>query len=117
MKQPNLLIVNVAVSAFDRAADVILEPQERETGVAEVGRDEIIGELAPLCDTSRSATARARSPLTVLGISRDVFLTVLADNTEIAVQVTRAVASPLESTLRDYGRVARHVAEPWQNHD
>ncbi|MDP6805252.1 MAG: cyclic nucleotide-binding domain-containing protein, partial [Rhodospirillales bacterium] len=95
-----------AYVVVDGAADVILESQAQETEVAEVGPNEIFGELALLCDTPRSATVRARTPLTVLGISRDVFLTLLEGNREIAVHVTRAVAGRLESTMRDYGRLA-----------
>jgi ABC-type multidrug transport system fused ATPase/permease subunit len=102
-----------AYVVVEGAADVILESAAGETRVAEVGANEIFGELALLCDTPRSATVRAKTPLTVLGISRDVFMTLLEENRAIAVQVTRAVASRLESTLRDYGRVATMS----QNHD
>jgi CRP-like cAMP-binding protein/ABC-type iron transport system FetAB ATPase subunit len=85
-------------------AEVILETDGGDKRLAMIGKNELFGELALLCDAPRTATVRAETPLTVLGISKDLFVRLIEDDAEISANVSRAIAARLEGTLREYGK-------------
>ena len=85
-------------------AEVVLETDRGEKRLAMIGKNELFGELALLCDAPRTATVRGETPLTVLGISKEVFVRLIEDDAEVSSNVTRAVAARLEGTLREYGK-------------
>jgi CRP-like cAMP-binding protein len=72
--------------------------------VATVGKNDFVGEIAILCDVPRTATVRAKSALTTLRITKDLFLRMLMDFPAIGIEVMRVLAQRLEHTterLRD----------------
>ena len=85
-------------------AEVVLETDGGDKHLAMIGKNELFGELALLCDAPRTATVRGETPLTVLGISKEVFVRLIEDDAEVSANVTRAVAARLEGTLREYGK-------------
>ena len=85
-------------------AEVVLETETGDKRLAMIGKNELYGELALLCDAPRAATVRGETPLTVLGISKEVFVRLIEDDPEVSANVTRAVAARLEGTLREYGK-------------
>lgn len=74
-------------------------PQGLKT-VATPTKGEVIGELALICDAARTATVRARGDASVLMISKDVFLTLIMENSDVSANLTRIIASKLEATMR-----------------
>ena len=60
-------------------ADVLVDGPNGEIKVAHFGKNDIIGEIAILCDVPRTATVRAKSALTTLRITKDLFLRMLMD--------------------------------------
>ncbi len=84
--------------------DVLLAAGSGERCVATLGRNQMFGEMALLADLPRSMTLRARSDLVLLSISRDVFLRMVGEHSEIAVSVMRLLAERLASTLVELGR-------------
>ncbi len=87
-------------------AEVVLETDEGDKRLAMIGKNELFGELALLCDAPRTATVRGETPLTVLGISKELFVRLIEDDAEVSANVTRAVAARLEGTLREYGKTS-----------
>ncbi|MDP6883712.1 MAG: cyclic nucleotide-binding domain-containing protein, partial [Rhodospirillales bacterium] len=87
-------------------AEVVLETGEGDKRLAMIGKNELFGELALLCDAPRTATVRGQSPLTALGISKELFVRLIEDDAEVSANVTRAVAARLEGTLREYGKTS-----------
>jgi ABC-type bacteriocin/lantibiotic exporter with double-glycine peptidase domain len=85
-------------------AEVVLESAGGPRIVATLGRNEIFGEMALLAKMSRSTSIRARTPLVLLSLSRDVFMRMVAENSEIALAMLRVLTERLASTLRDYGK-------------
>ena len=85
-------------------AEVVLESAGGPRTVATLGRNEIFGEMALLAKMPRSTTIRARTPLVLLSLSRDVFMRMVAENSEIALAMLRVLTERLASTLRDYGK-------------
>ena len=60
--------------------------------------------MALLAKMPRSTSIRARTPLVLLSLSRDVFMRMVAENSEIALAMLRVLTERLASTLRDYGK-------------
>jgi CRP-like cAMP-binding protein len=79
-------------------ANVVLETPKGAITVATVGKDEIVGEIAILCDVPRTATVTAASELTTLKITKELFFRMVSDFPQIAVEVMRVLAHRLEQT-------------------
>jgi CRP-like cAMP-binding protein/ABC-type thiamine transport system ATPase subunit len=88
---------------IDGEVDVVLESEGGEKTVATLGSNEIFGEMALLAKMPRTTTIRAKTPLVMLSLSRDVFMRMVEENSEIAVAMMRVLAERLASTLRKYG--------------
>lgn len=71
-----------------------------ELVVAEIARNQIVGEIAILCDVPRTATVRARDGLTALKITKEVFLRLMRDFPDIGMEVLRTLAQRLEHTTQ-----------------
>ncbi|MGO8019958.1 cyclic nucleotide-binding domain-containing protein, partial [Rhizobium leguminosarum] len=79
------------------------------SNVADVEPNSIVGEIAILCDVSRTATVRATSPLEVLRISKEHFLKLRSDFPEMAVEIMRVRADRLNHTTAE--RTAARAAK------
>jgi CRP-like cAMP-binding protein len=66
--------------------------------VAQVGKDDIVGEIAILVDIPRTATVTATSDLTTLKITKDLFFRMITDFPEMGVEIMRVLAQRLEQT-------------------
>ena len=95
-------------------ADIILETADGPTNIATLGRNDQFGELALLCEAPRTATVMAGEPLTVLSISKDVFIKLIAEDAEMSARITRSIAERLERTTRDLS-AASTVRDPVTN--
>jgi len=82
-------------------ADVIIHTADGPRRIVGMKRGELFGELALLCEAPRSATIRAANELSVMTISKDVFLKMVAEDVEMSARVTKAIAERLERTTRD----------------
>lgn len=60
-----------------------------------LGKNQLFGELAVLTKAPRSATIRAKGELVALRISDDIFLKLLAENPEVALDVMRQLSEKL----------------------
>jgi CRP-like cAMP-binding protein len=79
-------------------ADVLIETANGPLRVASLSENEIVGEIAILCDIPRTATVQAATELTTLRITADLFLRMLMDFPEMGVEVMRVLAHRLEQT-------------------
>lgn len=89
---------DAAYLIIDGSAEVVVETPGGPITVAKLGRHDIVGEIAILCDIPRTATVRALSPLTTLKITKDLFFRMVTDFPAMAVEVMRALAFRLEHT-------------------
>jgi len=69
--------------------------------VAQLGKNELIGEIAVLCGTARSATVVAIEEVRVLRIDKSTFFRLMREFPEIAEEVMRVLALRLERTTRE----------------
>ncbi len=101
-------IGETAFLVIDGSFDVIVDTAQGPHTIATRGKGELVGELALLCDAPRTATIRANEAMSVLSISKDVFLKLVLENTEVSANVTRIVAGRLEGTLRSLGELTSY---------
>ena len=79
-------------------ADVTVETGDGPLVVANLGKNDIVGEIAILCDVPRTATVVATSELTALKITKDLFFRMVTDFPEIGIEIMRVLAHRLEQT-------------------
>ncbi len=88
---------DAAFIIIEGTADVIVT-HEAPLVVAQVGKDDIVGEIAILVDIPRTATVTATSDLTTLKITKDLFFRMITDFPEMGVEIMRVLAQRLEQT-------------------
>mgnify|MGYP000064132980 FL=1 len=92
---------DAAYVVLSGTADVLVDSGDSEIKVAEVEQNSIVGEIAILCDVSRTATVRATTRLEVLKISKDNFLDLMNDFPDMAVEIMRVLADRLNHTTME----------------
>ena len=83
---------------MEGSAEVIVDTPDGPLTVANLGKNDIVGEIAILCDVPRTATVRASSELTTLRISKELFFQLVAEFPQMAVEIMRELATRLERT-------------------
>ena len=89
---------DAAYIIVDGAADVIIETPDGLLKVAALDRNDIVGEIAILCDVPRTATVTAATELTTLMITKELFFRMLMDFPMMGVEIMRVLAHRLELT-------------------
>ena len=81
-------------------ADVLVDTPRGPLKVARLGRNDIIGEIAILCDVPRTATVVAVSDLATLRVSKDGFFHLVNQFPQIGIEVMHELASRLHDTTQ-----------------
>lgn len=95
---------DAAYIIMEGRADVVVDTPGGPLKVAELGRNELVGDIGILCDVPRTATIVATENLTTLKITKDLFFRMVSDFPTISIEVMRVLAQRLENTteqLRD----------------
>ncbi|PHQ70370.1 MAG: cyclic nucleotide-binding protein [Sneathiella sp.] len=79
-------------------ADVIVDTPSGPMTVAQLGKNDVVGEIAILINIPRTATIQAASELTALRITKDVFFRMVTEFPEMAVEMMRVLAERLVRT-------------------
>ena len=79
--------------------------------VATVGKNDIIGEIAILCDVPRTATVTASTDLTTLKVSKDNFFQLLTQFPQIGIEVMHELASRLHHTTQELTAAKARLSE------
>ena len=83
------------------SADILVESDAGQIKVAELEPNAIVGEIAILCDVSRTATVKAKERLEALRIRKDHFLRMLKENPEMTIEIVRVLADRLSATTAE----------------
>lgn len=78
--------------------EVVLNSPSGPVVVATLGENQIVGEIAILCDIPRTATVRAAGQMTSLRITKDVFLKLSIEFPHMALEVMKEIGNRLETT-------------------
>ncbi|RED52277.1 ABC transporter transmembrane domain-containing protein [Aestuariispira insulae] len=97
---------DAAYVILDGEADVVLEGENgQDTVLFQLGRAKIVGELALLCDTPRTATIRAVSNLKALKLNKEVFGEMARHDANFAFQMTKDLSQRLVNTTEELNAV------------
>ncbi|MEM6616297.1 MAG: cyclic nucleotide-binding domain-containing protein [Pseudomonadota bacterium] len=86
-------------------ADVVVNTPDGEKTVATVGKNDIVGEIAIICDVPRTASVLASDEVHALTVSKDHFFKLMREFPDIALEIMRVLAARLERTTRDLADV------------
>ncbi|NOT38859.1 MAG: cyclic nucleotide-binding domain-containing protein [Alphaproteobacteria bacterium] len=87
--------------------DVAVNSPKGEVVVAHLGANNIVGEMALLCEMPRTATIIAAEPLDTLRIKKDQFLQMLRDIPQMPLEIMRELAVRLNNVNKELS--AAHV--------
>jgi len=91
-------MADAAYIIVDGDAEVILETPKGPIRVAQMTKNDLIGEIGILLDQPRNATVKASSNLTTLRISKDLFFSMVTDFPVMGVEIMRELAYRLDHT-------------------
>jgi CRP-like cAMP-binding protein len=69
-----------------------------------MGKNDLLGEIAIVGDVPRTATAKALSKLETLKISKELFMKIIRENPDAAIELVKILASRLASTTTQLTR-------------
>jgi len=93
--------------------EVLVPSDGTEQTVATLGKGELFGEMAVLCDQSRTTAIAAKTDLEVLRLDRDVVLNLMREFPAITLELVRILGRRLERTTRE---LSQALAELSTNH-
>jgi len=79
-------------------ADILIDTSGGQIRVAELKKNDFVGEISVLCDVPRTATVKAREQLNTLKISRDTLYRMCEEVPQMAIEMMRELAHRLEDT-------------------
>jgi CRP/FNR family cyclic AMP-dependent transcriptional regulator len=88
---------DAAYLIIDGSAEVVLDAPGGPIVIATIGANEIVGEMAILCDVPRAATVRAKDRLVTLRISKEPFMRMVREFPNMAISIMRELAHRLEA--------------------
>ena len=91
---------DAAYLIIDGEADILVDTPAGLLTIATLGANDIVGEMAILCDVPRTATVRAKGRLIALRIAKEPFLRMVREFPNMAVSIMRELAHRLELTNR-----------------
>jgi CRP-like cAMP-binding protein len=81
-------------------ADIVVDSPVGALTVATLGKNDVIGEIAILCDVPRTATVIAHGDLETLRLSKDGFFHLVTQFPQIGIEVMSALAAKLHLTTQ-----------------
>ena len=95
---------------MEGAVDVLSDTDDGIVVATTLHANELFGELGVIANEARSATLRARGTLQALRISDEMFLKLLADNSDVALDVMRQLSLKLTRSHRQYEEAQRELS-------
>jgi len=89
---------DAAYLIIDGHADVLVETPAGPVVVATLGPNELVGEMAILCDVPRNATVHAKDRVVALRISKEPFMRMVREFPTMAVSIMQELAQRVAST-------------------
>ena len=89
---------DAAYLIIDGQAEVVLEGAAGPLVVATLGANDIVGEMAILCNAPRNATVRAKGRLVALRIAKEPFMRMVREFPNMAVSIMQELAHRVKST-------------------
>ena len=100
---------DAAYVIMEGEVDIMADSAAGEVVAGTLKRNEIFGELAVLNNAPRATALRARGNLVAMRITDEMFLKLLAENPEVALDVMRQLSIKLTRTHHLYEEMRREV--------
>ena len=91
---------DAAYVILEGQADILVDTPKGAVKVARLGKNDIIGEIAILCDVPRTATVVAHSDLETLRVSKEGFFHLVTQFPQVGIEVMGALATKLYRTTQ-----------------
>ena len=91
---------DAAYIILEGEADVLIDTPTCAVKVATLGKNDIIGEIAVLCDVPRTATVVAHGKLEILRLSKNGFFQLVSQFPQVGIEVMSALAAKLHRTTQ-----------------
>jgi CRP-like cAMP-binding protein len=101
---------DAAFIIIDGKVEVLVPADGGEQSVAILGKGEIFGELAVICDQARSTAIAARCELEVLRLDRNVVLNLMREFPDISLEMVRILAHRLQRTTKELSQARASLA-------
>ncbi|KQM31441.1 cyclic nucleotide-binding domain-containing protein [Agrobacterium tumefaciens] len=88
--------------------DVLIDSPSGQIKLTEMSGNAIVGEIAILCDSVRTATVKASTPVEALRIGKEQFFKLMSDFPEITIKVMRVLAERLTQTTTELSKARAH---------
>ncbi|MCP4430690.1 MAG: Crp/Fnr family transcriptional regulator [Gammaproteobacteria bacterium] len=108
-------IGNSADSAYvimQGAVDVMVETDSGSVVASTLQRDQLFGEMALLNNAPRNATLKAQGDLLAMKISADMFLRLISENADMALDVMQQLSAKLAKSHELVTQLQRQLAGP-----
>jgi CRP/FNR family cyclic AMP-dependent transcriptional regulator len=89
---------DAAYVVIDGTVEITVQTVSGPLLVNTLGESDVVGETAIFGDVPRTATATAKTRLEALRVCKDLFLDLVRDNADAAMQINRILASRLANT-------------------
>jgi CRP-like cAMP-binding protein len=91
---------DAAYVVLDGEADILVDTPNGPVKVARLGKNDIIGEIAILCEVPRTATVVAHGDLEILRVSKEGFFHLVTQFPQVGLEVMSALATKLHRTTQ-----------------
>jgi CRP-like cAMP-binding protein len=91
---------DAAYIILEGEADVLVDTPHGAVKIATLGKNDIVGEIAILCNVPRTATVVAHRNLDTLRVSKDGFFHLVTQFPQVGIEVMSALASKLQHTTQ-----------------
>lgn len=95
---------DAAYIVIDGSVEISVPTPSGPIVVNTLGKNDIIGEIAIFGDVPRTATAKAIGKIETLKISKELFMRVVRENPDAAIELIRILASRLANTTNQLTR-------------
>ena len=89
---------DAAYIIIDGSAEVKINTDGGEITVASLGKGDVVGEIAILCDVPRTASVDASTKVVTLKITKELFFKLINEFPQISIEIMRELAARLERT-------------------
>jgi CRP/FNR family cyclic AMP-dependent transcriptional regulator len=97
---------DAAYVVIDGAVEITIQTPDGPRVVNTLGQSDVVGEAAIFGDVPRTATATAKTRMEALRVCKDLFLGLMRDNAEAAMQLNRILATRLANTTAQLSAAA-----------
>jgi CRP/FNR family transcriptional regulator, cyclic AMP receptor protein len=91
---------DAAYVILEGEAHILVDTPRGPVNIATLGKNQIIGEIALLCDVPRTATVVAHGDLETLRLSKDGFFHLVTQFPQVGIEVMSELASKLNRTTQ-----------------